>query len=167
MKSKSNYQCAWCKQCFTRSVLIKRHLIVCRIHSNSNLNTNSNFQKYLGKYKNEDLYVKYGKYGYFVVYGNNKKSLKGMDIINLKNIKYDEVIEFLENNNINENKNSFIINLNENLSIRNGAYGYYIFYKPPKSKKAQFFNLKNFKGEINQENKINILKWIKDVYKIE
>ena len=38
MKSNTKYECAWCKQCFTRNVLIKRHLILCRVQANITLN---------------------------------------------------------------------------------------------------------------------------------
>ena len=56
--------------------------------------------------------------------------------------------------------------ITQNISIRNGPKGDYIFYKTTKMKKPQFFSLTNFKGNYKTEN-IGIIKsWIKDNYDI-
>ena len=57
-------------------------------------------------------------------------------------ISLDDVINVVENK-IPANKNILRV-INEDLSIRKGKYGSYIFYKTDKMKKPKFFKLKGF-----------------------
>ena len=85
--------------------------------------------KILGKYKSMDVMLKKGKYGTYIEYGTNKKS------VNLEKT-FDE-IEFKDIEDLlTENKSlSMIRKINEYASIRTGQYGDYIFYKKPSWKK--------------------------------
>ena len=76
--------------------------------------------KYLGIYKDEKIFLKRGKFGLYVTWGDNKKSLTYMKKEE-HNITYDDVIQFIEN------PTNIIRNINEQLSIRNGKYGNYIY----------------------------------------
>ena len=50
-------------------------------------------------------------------------------------------------NLLNESKNNILKEFSNNLSIRNGNYGHFIFYKTDKMKKPSFISLKNFNGD--------------------
>jgi hypothetical protein len=56
--------------------------------------------------------------------------------------------------------------ITDDISIRNGKYGDYIFYKNKKMKKPQYLKLNGFPGDYKTVN-INIfLEWIKTTYNI-
>lgn len=116
----------------------------------------------IGKYKNEELYIKKGKYGIYAEWGNNKKSLNEMKK-GINEMIIEEVIEFIENNEGNGGKNCVRI-IDKSLSIRNGKYGDYIFYKTEKMSKPQFYKLSGFK-ENYKTCSISLLKqWINETY---
>jgi len=61
---------------------------------------------------------------------------------------------------------NIIREISDNITIRKGAKGEYIFYKSAKMKKPQFYNLNGFEGNY-QSCSIDILKaWIKETHKI-
>lgn len=137
----------------------------------------------LGIYKNEELILKKSKYGLYVVYGNNKKSIVNFTNRPLENITYEEVIDILKkddndnkddtdnNDDKNDDKNEtkekvFLRKVSDNISIRNGKYGNYIFFKTTNMKTPKFFKLNGFDKNVIDCN-IDILKnWIKEKYKI-
>ena len=56
--------------------------------------------------------------------------------------------------------------LDENISIRNGKYGDYIFYKTSKMKSPKFLKLKSFKEDYKTCELNVLIDWIKETYKI-
>jgi len=120
--------------------------------------------KSLGKYENNEVYVKNGKYGWYVEWGSNKKSIKNIDKP-LETLELKDVIEFIENDP--EEKGKHILReINENISIRRGKYGAYIYYKKPSMQKPDFFNIKKFKGSYLFCDKQQVIDWINETYKL-
>lgn len=115
--------------------------------------------KRLGSYKNEDVLLKKGKYGLYLVCGENKFSLKG---IKNENIKLEDVLDILMGKK-SANPNVLSI-LSENFSIRKGKYGPYIFYKMPYMNKPRFLNLKGRKWREMQKQEL--IDWCKEEYNI-
>jgi len=118
----------------------------------------------LGKYEGKDLILRKGKFGLYVSWGDNSKTLKELGNRPIENITFEEVKEILE-------KGSGIVReINSSLSIRKGPKGDYIFYKNSKMKKPSFHDIKSFTTETNEDYKICdifILKsWITDKYNI-
>ena len=114
----------------------------------------------LGKYKNKDVYVKTGKYGMYVEYNSIKKSLPLKK--NIQNVVLSDAIEILSNTSSN-----IIRKLNDDMSIRSGKYGDYIFYKKPQWKKPRFLKLNEFIKEYGANSyktcNLNIiLEWLKE-----
>ena len=113
--------------------------------------------KLLGKYQNKDVYLKKGKFGLYIEFGHENKSIK-----NLKKkentITFEDVLPFLENKIIRE--------INESLSIRKGNYGDYIYYKTKTMKKPQFYKLNNFEDDYKNCSEKIIREWIKEKYNI-
>ena len=129
----------------------------------------------IGKYHGQDLFIKKGKYGTYANWGENNKSLSCFGNRPIENITYDEVLAVLmkheeastdANGNAIKKGPNIIREITTNISIRNGAYGDYLFFKTAKMKKPVFYKLNGFKGDYKNCN-IDILKnWIIDEYKI-
>ena len=115
--------------------------------------------KILGQYKGNTLYLKYGKFGYYLECGELKKSLTYTKInVPVKNIGYDDAVNILENSEANAN--SLVRKIDETLSIRKGKY--YIFYKTEKMKKPQFLEVNGFNDDYKNCSLSNIRSWIKE-----
>ena len=117
----------------------------------------------IGKYKGIDLYVKKGKYGVYAQWGTERKSLKDEFGSNINNIKYLDVLKFLEKDNVlDKNKPpGFVRELAENISIRNGKWGDYVYYKKPRVKTPIFIPLKDFDENQRTCDKQILLNWLK------
>ena len=121
-------------------------------------------QYILGQYDGHDVILRKGKFGLYVSWGENSKTLKELGNRPLESITFDDIRKYLEEGS------SIIREISSNISIRKGAKGDYIFYKTLKMKKPKFFDLKNF-YHVTEENykicNITILKsWMKDTYNI-
>ena len=85
--------------------------------------------KLLGKYKNKDVLLKKGQYGMYINYNGKNTSIKhikkAMDDITLSDIK-----DTLEGKVVSGN---IIKQLNDEISIRKGKYGHYVYYKTRKN----------------------------------
>jgi DNA topoisomerase-1 len=132
------------------------------------LDSSSLKEKKLGKYQGTTLYLKKGKYGLYVEWGTNKKSMKDFGNRPIENIDYVDVVKILEKDNLLDiNKPVGLLRqVNENISIRCGKYGNYIFYKNNKMKSPAFYKLTNFKGDCINCDKNILIEWIKDTYHI-
>ena len=112
----------------------------------------------LGKYKNDDVIIKKGKYGNYIEWGANKKTLNGLQK-ELDEITMDDIIKIIENNT-SLNTSSIIRHINTEISIRNGKYGHYIYYKTNNMTKPKFIKLNGFKGNYNTCPKEEIEKYV-------
>jgi len=121
--------------------------------------------KLLGMYKGNELYLKNGKYGYYLECGEIKKSLNYTKInVPIKNISYEDAINILDNCEVGNN--TLLRNIDSNISIRKGKYGDYIFYKTEKMKKPLFFKLNGFNDDYKKCTINNIRSWIKEKYEV-
>jgi DNA topoisomerase-1 len=129
------------------------------------IQTKDDNNKLLGLYKNKEVYLKIGKFGYYLEYGDIKKSLKSVKInIPFKNITLEDAINILEN--MDENINSLVRKIDDNISIRKGKYGDYIFYKTEKMTRPKFYKLNGFDGDYKTCTLLAIKLWLKDTYSI-
>jgi DNA topoisomerase-1 len=117
-------------------------------------------QHILGKYEEQDVILKKGKYGLYITWGNNTKPLKELGNRPIESITYKDVEKYLsEGSNI-------IRNISDNITIRKGEKGDYIFFKTKKMKKPSFYSLKDFKNNY-KDCKLDELKmWLKTVHGI-
>lgn len=117
----------------------------------------------LGKYQNEDMFIKNGRYGPYVEWGDKKESIKDIKKP-LSEITLIDIEKFLEKENT-VGKN-ILRPLNEHMSIRRGQYGPYVYYKKPEMKKPQFLNIKKFpEGFLTCEKEI-LIDWLLDTYNL-
>jgi DNA topoisomerase-1 len=120
----------------------------------------------LGKFKGLDVILKTGKYGAYVLIGDKTHSIKEIEIA-LDKISLSDVISFLKLDEDKERKpisTNTLRSLTQNLSIRKGQYGLYIYYKMPHMKGPVFFNIKKFNNDpVTCDLKI-LLDWVKTTY---
>ena len=92
------------------------------------IETKEENSKLLGSFQNAPVYLKKGKYGYFLECGELRKSLNTVKInVPIKEIKIEDALTIL-NDRASEG-NSLVRRISNDLAIRKGKYGDYIFYK--------------------------------------
>ena len=119
-----------------------------------------NENKPFGTYKELPIYIKTGKYGDYVSYNNKNYSLK-----TLKNRNLEEIIKII--NGDTTAQSNVKRTLNNNLSIRTGTYGPYIYFKTNKMKKPKFLSLKGCSLDIELASNEEYLDYIKEKYEVE
>jgi topoisomerase IA-like protein len=119
---------------------------------------------YLGKYQDHDMFIKNGKFGPYVEWGDNRESIKKiekpLDIITLEDIK-----EFLASDSSSKNK-SILRVLNTEFSIRKGKFGAYAYYKRPDMNKPTFYNINKFPEGFSTCSADVLIEWLKTTYHI-
>ena len=106
------------------------------------------------------ILLKQGKFGYYLSYNDENFSLKDYED-NPETINLPQAILYIQEKNQEKASSKHII-LNEHMSIREGKYGPYVFYKTENMKKPQFFSLK--KCNFQEQTKKETLQWIQDTY---
>jgi DNA topoisomerase-1 len=120
--------------------------------------SSSSSDKSIGKYNGEDVFLKKGKFGNYITWGKeNKKSLNGLTK-DIDEITIDDLIPIIEDK-VTLNT-SIIRNINSDISIRNGKFGHYIFYKTHLMTKPKFIKLAGFKGNYNTCPKEEIERFV-------
>ena len=123
---------------------VKDTIDICKLRNNEytlddllkSNNINKPVSRSLGNYKNSPVILHHGRYGYYIEWNSQKKSVS----INKNPIELDDVIPFLTS----AAERSIIRAINEDMSIRSGKYGDYIFYKKKTWKKPRFIKLIDF-----------------------
>jgi len=141
----------------------------------------------LGIYDGNEIILKRGKYGLYFVWGEQKKSLSGLfpKNKNPSTITYHEIVKIIETSSTQSQSNTDGMNvgdddsivsklqvkgmvrkITDDISIRNGKYGDYIFYKTPEMKNPTFLKLKGFTEDYKTCSVYLIIEWIQKTYKI-
>jgi topoisomerase IA-like protein len=111
----------------------------------------------------EQVFLKKGKYGLYVLWGTKKRNLKELGNRPLESIRFEEVEKILQENVSGD----MIREISENIQIRKSKKNTdYIFFKTNKMKKPQFFSLHNFKENYEICDKKTIQDWLKEMYNI-
>jgi DNA topoisomerase-1 len=115
----------------------------------------------LGKYDNHDVILRKGKFGLYITWGSNSKALKELGNRPIESITFNEIEKYLsEGSNV-------IRNISENITIRKGPKGDYIFFKTSKMKTPKFYTLKNCILDYNTCELFELKTWINDVHSIK
>jgi DNA topoisomerase-1 len=144
----------------------------------------------LGIYEGNEILLKKGKYGLYFVWGEQKKSLSGVfpKSKNPNTIMYHDIVKIIETSQcggVNSvvggggdvggtsetigNKiavKGMVRVLTDEISIRNGKYGDYIFYKTSLMKNPTFLKIKGFTEDYKTCPVENIIEWIHTTYKL-
>ena len=93
------------------------------------------------------------------MWGENKKALNTIKKT-LDKITLSEVIEVIQN----DPSKNILREINENVSIRKGKYGAYVYYKRKDMEKPEFYNIKKFKEGFTYCDKDVFLEWLNTTY---
>jgi DNA topoisomerase-1 len=114
----------------------------------------------IGTYGGFEIVLKNGRFGKYVVWGKDGIHRKSIEKTHLQNkefssISLDEIVRFIENDLDNvvvatasSGSEGILRIINDDVSIRSGKYGNYIFYKTVHMKKPKFISLKDFQKNI-------------------
>lgn len=150
---------------------------------------------HLGIYDGVDIVIKKGKYGLYFVWGEHKKSLSGVfpKSKNPETITYHEIVKIIEASLVrgdacvgvdmdtNQDENTkpatkvketiapkgMVRLITKDLSIRNGRFGDYIFYKTSEMKNPSFLKIKGFKEDYKTCSLDILIEWIETTYSIK
>jgi DNA topoisomerase-1 len=118
----------------------------------------------LGQHNGHDVILRSGKFGLYISWGENSKTLKELGNRPIENITFDEVKKYLDEGS------NMIREISASLSIRKGPKGDYIFHKTPRMKKPGFYDIKSFASDTREDYKmcdVVILKsWISEKHGI-
>ena len=116
----------------------------------------------LGQQDGENLVLRKGKFGLYVTWGTQSRNLKELGNRPVENITLEEVQTLLT-----KSPTGIVREINASLSIRTGPKGTdYIFYKPPKLKRPQFFSLDGFPEDYKICDMAILKSWIESKYPI-
>jgi len=118
----------------------------------------------LGEYEGESLYVKTGKYGNYVQWGDKRESIKKLKTP-LNEITLDEIRNFLLGSQVKV-ENNLLRRLNDHMSIRKGKFGPYAFYQRPDMKKPQFLNITKFNQGFFNCDADTLVEWLRNTYNL-
>ena len=168
--------------------------------------------KALGKYKENEVILKNGKFGLYIEWGECKQSIKQITK-EPNNVTLEDVLQLLKNtsavavsseavasesalanavaiavasaseaeaavanavaseavavNQIDLIANPILRKITDDLSLRTGKYGDYIFYKKKTMKNPKFFKLNGFEDDYKTCNLILLKKWIIETYRLK
>ena len=115
----------------------------------------------LGKYKEIPIVVKKGKYGYFANYNGKNYSLKSLK----GDHTMENIINIIEGNV--KTGSGIIREFNDNLSLRKGQYGHYVYYKTKSMKKPKFLSLKGCKLDVELATNEEFMEYLTEKYDVE
>jgi|Laugresbdmm110sn_2_1035109.scaffolds.fasta_scaffold00017_31 DNA topoisomerase-1 len=119
----------------------------------------------LGSHEGSNVTLRLGKFGPYVEWNDQKISIrtveKSLDLIVL-----EDVVHLLEPKVIlrHVKPKGHVRDLTEDMSIRTGKFGPYVYYKTPKMKNPEFFNLKKFKESPEMCPAETLVAWIEATY---
>jgi DNA topoisomerase-1 len=127
--------------------------VVCRAADfNVDIKSNTVF----GMFEGHEVFLKSGKYGLYATFNNTNVPLKSLGNRPMENITFDEVLPFLGQQR----------EISNNLSIRNGKNGDYLYYKMSNMKKPVFFSLTDFPGDYKSCDLHELKVWAKQKYNV-
>jgi len=132
-------------------------------------------ERVIGTYGGFDVLLKNGRFGKYIIWGKDgihRKSIEKthLQLKNISEISLDEVIRLIENDDSShaapdapsESITGNIRTINDDISIRNGKYGDYIFYKTVNMKKPKFISLKGFKRDYKKCADTDIILFVNE-----
>ena len=114
----------------------------------------------LGIYEDEPISLKKGKYGYYLVHNGQNISLNEYEG-NPENIDLQNAIVYIKKKQTSSSTSKNIF-LSETMSIREGKFGPYVFYKTEQMTKPKFLSLK--KCNFLEQTKEETVEWINQKY---
>jgi len=122
-------------------------------------------REYLGKYLDKEVHLKNGPYGPYVLWG--EETIKTSFKKDIWEITLEDIVEIIEFKPKSLPPNVLRV-INQNMTIRKGKYGPYIYYKTKdqESTPPKFYSFKPFKQNPLKCELMELTKWIEDTYGI-
>jgi len=124
-------------------------------------------EKILGSFENQNIILKNGRYGLYIECGERHETLKDINKT-FDEITYEDVMNRLDKSKqaISEPEKGVLRKLNDEMSIRKGKFGAYVYYKRLDMSSPQFLNIKKFsQGYLGCEPKI-LIDWLCKTYNL-
>ena len=102
------------------------------------------------------IVVKKGKYGFFANYNGKNYSLKSLN----GDHTMENIINIIEGNV--KTNTGIVREFNNNLSLRKGQYGHYVYYKTSSMKKPKFLSLKGCKLDVELASNEEFMEYLKE-----
>lgn len=118
-------------------------------------------RRILGIWNEHEIELKSGKYGAYVEYGDEIKVSLSKIKKTLDKIVLEDVLPLL---GVAQKPTTVLRVLSPTLSIRNGKFGPYIFYKTEKMKNPKFYDLKGFEQGFGVCEAEELIEWIKNTH---
>ena len=118
----------------------------------------------LGKYEDQDIFIKKGKFGLYAEYGKNKISLSSLGNRPIENISLKDVLNVLDNSS---NGKPSVRKITEECCIKKGKFGDYIFYQTKEMKKPSFLKLQKCPMNYKFGNLEELKEWIQQTYSLQ
>jgi len=111
------------------------------------------------------VYIKVGKFGAYIECGEAKKSVKGISTP-LGELSLEGALAILSGETEVDagNKKGMLRVLSEDMSVRKGRFGHYVFYRTKAMDKPRFFSLKKFDGKYLDCSTDEVVEWITKTY---
>jgi len=130
------------------------------IHSAIKEKVNKN-EFILGRWNENDIILKKGKFGLYMICGEITKTLKNLGNRPIENIRLEDILPVLQEDS------NIIRNISDNISIRKSSKGNdYVFFKMKNMKKPQFYSLEAFHSDYKNCDEYAIKHWLKENYDI-
>jgi len=120
-------------------------------------------ERHMGQYEDKDCVLKMGKFGMYLLWGDTSINLSN-ETITIDKMTLEDVHEKIREKEEKNQSANILREINDDISIRRGKYGAYIFYKPARNNKPQFFNLKKFSKHYATCEKQDLIDWIEKTY---
>ena len=114
----------------------------------------------LGMHEGHDVILKKGRFGIYAQWGSTNVSLKSLGNRPIENIQLEEVKTLIEETANGTRK------INDNMSIRAGKRGQYVFFKTSTMKKPKFLSLKDCALDFMYCDLEDLKQWIFDTHKV-
>lgn len=117
----------------------------------------------LGISHGEEVYIKNGPYGPYVLWGDISVGIKcltntcSLDEITLEMV--EDLIRTTENKKKEDTK-LILRELDEHTSVRKSKFGNYVYYKTDQMKKPKFVNIKNCPYDVLAEHTDVVIRWV-------
>jgi len=120
-------------------------------------------ERIIGEWEGHELSIANGRFGVFAKWGSDKKGISCIKKPFLE-ITLDDVRPLLVTTKTTDS--NILRVLNNELSVRTGKYGAYVYYKRDNMAKPEFYNIKKFKESFTYCKEETLIQWICDTYKI-
>jgi len=119
----------------------------------------------LGSHEGSNVALRLGKFGPYVEWNDQMISIRTVDKP-LELIELEDVVHLLQPKEVLRHVKpvGVLRQLSDDMSLRTGKFGPYVYYKTSKMKKPEFFNIKKFVEPVETCPAETLVSWIKTTY---